>query len=87
VRDIDRREKNRSQFVAEAVPRELERRRREELRRSLRNPHPESVELAAQGFEQWVRGLPEENGEALVDSAAGRAVRWEPGQGWVQEGQ
>jgi metal-responsive CopG/Arc/MetJ family transcriptional regulator len=41
VRDIDRREKNRSRFIAEAVHRELDRRRREELRRSLENPHAE----------------------------------------------
>ena len=46
VRDIDRREKNRSKFVAEAVRHELDRRRRTELRRSLRNPHPETAELA-----------------------------------------
>ncbi len=44
VREIDRREKNRS-------------RRREELRRSLDNPHPESAELAEQGLEErWVSG-------------------------------
>ena len=49
VRDIDRREKNRSKFVAEAVRHELDRRRRAELRRSLQNPHSESAELAEQG--------------------------------------
>ena len=41
VRDIDRREKNRSKFVTETVRHELDRRRRDELRRSLQNPHPE----------------------------------------------
>ena len=46
VRDIDRRENNRSKFVAEAVRHELDRRRRAELRRSLQNPHPESAALA-----------------------------------------
>jgi len=84
VRDIDRREKNRSKFVAEAVRRELDRRRRAELRRSLQNPHRESVELAEQGLEEWTRGLPEEDAGALVDSSAGRAVRWVPGEGWVE---
>ena len=44
IRDIDRREKNRSKFVADAVRNELDRRRREELRRSLQNPHPETAE-------------------------------------------
>jgi Arc/MetJ-type ribon-helix-helix transcriptional regulator len=84
VRDIDRREKNRSKFVAEAVRRELDRRRRAELRRSLQNPHPESVELAEQGLEEWTRGLPGEDVEALVDSSAGKQIRWIPGAGWVE---
>ena len=84
VRDIDRREKNRSKFVAEAVRNELGRRRRDELRRSLQNPHPESAELAEQGLEEWTRGLPEEDTEALIDSNAGRPVRWVSGEGWVE---
>ncbi len=49
VRDIDRREKNRSKFIAEAVRSELDRRRRAELHRSLENPHSESLELTEQG--------------------------------------
>jgi hypothetical protein len=84
VRDIDRREKNRSKFVAQAVRNELDRRRREELRRSLHNPHPESAELAEQGLEEWARGLPEEDAEALVDGSAGTPVQWVPGEGWVE---
>jgi hypothetical protein len=84
VRDIDRREKNRSRFVAEAVRHELDRRRRAELRRSLENPHSESAELAEQGLEEWTRGLPEEDTETLVDWSAGKAVRWVPGEGWVE---
>lgn len=84
VRDIDRRDKNRSKFVAEAVRNELDRRRREELRRSLHNPHPESAELAGQGLEEWTRGLPEEDTEALVNSNAGTPVRWVSGEGWVE---
>jgi Arc/MetJ-type ribon-helix-helix transcriptional regulator len=85
VRDIDRQEKNRSKFIAEAVRHELERRRRAELRRSLENPHSESAELAEQGLEEWARGLPEEDTEALVNSSAGKAVRWVPGEGWVEQ--
>ena len=84
VKDIDRREKNRSKFVVEAVRNELDRRRREELRRSLHNPHPESAVLAELGLEEWTRGLPEEDGEALVDSKAGKPVQWVPGEGWVE---
>jgi hypothetical protein len=85
VNDIDRREKNRSKFVAEAVRRELDRRRREDLRRSLQNPHSESSDLAEQGLEEWSRTLPEEDVESLLDSGAGKAVRWVPGQGWVED--
>jgi Arc/MetJ-type ribon-helix-helix transcriptional regulator len=84
VRDIDRREKNRSKFVAEAVRHELDRRRRAELRRSLHNPHPESTELAEQGLEEWTGGLPEEDTEALMYPSAGRPVRWVSGEGWVE---
>jgi metal-responsive CopG/Arc/MetJ family transcriptional regulator len=84
VRDIDRREKNRSKFVADAIRRELNRRRREELRLSLQNPHPESAQLAEQGIEEWMRDLPEEDTDSLVDRGAGSAVRWVPGAGWVE---
>ena len=84
VRDIDRLDKNRSKFIAEAVRNELDRRRREELRRSLHNPHPESAEPAGQGLEEWTRGLPEEDTEALVNSNAGTPVRWVSGEGWVE---
>jgi Arc/MetJ-type ribon-helix-helix transcriptional regulator len=84
VRDIDRREKNRSKFIADAVRNELERRRRAELHRSLGNPHPDSAELAEQGLDEWTRGLPDEDTETLVNSGAGKAVRWVPGEGWLE---
>jgi Arc/MetJ-type ribon-helix-helix transcriptional regulator len=85
VRDIDRREKNRSRFIAEAVRRELDRRRREELRRSLENPHPESHEFAELGFGEWSGGLPDEDAAALVDGSMGKTVEWVPGSGWVED--
>ena len=84
LREIARREKNRSKFVVESVRHELERRRRAELHRSLQNPHSESAELGEQGLEEWALSLPEEDSEALVDSSAGKAVRWVPGEGWVE---
>ena len=84
VRDIDRKEKNRSKFVGEAVRNELDRRRREELRRSLDNPHPESAELAEEGLAEWQRGLPDEDTEGLVDCRVGKPVRWVSGEGWVE---
>jgi len=83
ILEVDRREKNRSKFVADAVRNELDRRRRGELRRSLHNPHAESAQLADQGLEEWARGLPEEDTESLVDNSAGKPIRWVAGKGWV----
>jgi Arc/MetJ-type ribon-helix-helix transcriptional regulator len=84
VEDIDRREPNRSRFILEAVRRELKRRQRQELNRSLQNPHPETSELADAGFEEWATRLPEEKASDLVDLRAGRSVRWVPGRGWLE---
>ena len=84
VQDIDRLEKNRSKFVLEAVRHELDRRRRDELRRSLQNPHPGSAEFAEQGFAEWTRSLPEDDIGELVDPSAGKPVCWVPGEGWVE---
>jgi len=84
VEGIDRFERNRSRFIAEAVEHELVRRRREELLRSLRSPHPEASELADMGLSGWVASLPADD-EGLVDEDAGRAVRWVEGQGWVED--
>jgi hypothetical protein len=84
VRDIDRREKNRSKFVADAVRHELDRRRREELRRSLQHPHPESAAFADEGLEEWTHSLPDEDTEALLGNGAGKPIRWVSGEGWVE---
>jgi len=84
VRDIDRLEKNRSKFVLEAVRHELQRRRREELQRSLRSPHSESEQLAEEGFDEWASSLPAEDATELVDANGGKPVRWVPGEGWVE---
>ena len=84
VRDIDKQERNRSRFVLQAVRHELERRRLEELRRSLRTPHQDSKDIAEAGFGEWAGGLPEGD-EDLVDIQAGESVRWVPGKGWITE--
>lgn len=81
---IDRFERNRSRFIAQAVVREIARRRREALRRSLERPHPESVELAEAGLASWGTALPAGDVE-LVDTNAGTPVRWVEGRGWVEE--
>ena len=83
VQGIDRYERNRSRFIAEAVEHELVRRRREELLRSLKNPHPEAAEMAEIGLADWAAGLPSDD-EGLVDVDAGTPVRWVEGQGWVE---
>jgi len=84
VEEIDRMERNRSRFVAEGVRREIRRRRREALRRSLRSPHPESSEIAEEGLTAWADALPEDNVAELIDLEVGAAVRWVPGEGWVE---
>jgi hypothetical protein len=86
VRDMDRLAKSRSKFILEAVRHEVQRRRREELQRSLQSPHPESEQLAEAGFDEWVRSLPAEHASDLVDLKAGTPVRWIPGEGWVEAG-
>jgi hypothetical protein len=83
VDGIDRLERNRSRFIAEAVERELARRRRETLLSSVQNPHPETGNLAESGLGEWTADLPDDEG--LVDVAGGTAVRWVEGQGWVKE--
>jgi hypothetical protein len=83
VGDIDRRERNRSRFILDAVRRELKRREREELNRSLKSPHPETSELADAGFNDWAVRLPDEKASDLLDLRAGRSVRWVPGRGWT----
>jgi len=83
VEEIDRVEANRSHFVAVAVEHEIERRRREALLASIRNPHPDSVALAAEGLAEW--GSQAADGDSdLVDAAGGRAVKWVEGRGWVE---
>lgn len=66
------------------MTRELRRRDRESLERSLGNPHPETLELADAGLADWCASLPAED-EELVDRSAGTPVRWIEGQGWTEE--
>lgn len=85
VAEIDRRERNRSRFVLDAVRREVLRRRREELRRSLATPHVETSELADAGLEEWESGTnPAEDAE-LLDPGARRPIRWVEGRGWTDK--
>jgi len=83
VEEIDRWEKNRSRFVLEASLKELEHRRREELERSLANPHTESEWVAEQGLEEWGAGVVSDD-EDLLDSHSGQRIRWTPDEGWIE---
>jgi hypothetical protein len=83
VEGIDRFERNRSRFIAEAVTHELARRRREELLRSVDNPHQETEDSAEHGLGDWAADLPNDDG--LVDLRGGTAVRWVVGRGWIRE--
>ena len=83
VRDIDRLNVDRGEFVEDAVRNELTRRRRAELLKSLNNPYPGSVAVAEEGLAEWASGLPEEDTESLLDPKAGIPVKWVPGEGWV----
>jgi Arc/MetJ-type ribon-helix-helix transcriptional regulator len=79
----NRYERNRSRFIAEAVRHELKRRQRQELQRSLEDPHPDSIATASLGLQSWAESLPTGDAE-LLDPAAGVLVRWSPGQGWQE---
>ena len=83
VDGIDRCERNRSRFIAEAVAHELARRRRQGLLRSIANPHPEAVEVAEAGLAEWGAALPSGD-DGLVDASSGRPVRWIEGKGWTK---
>lgn len=78
---IDRFEQNRSRFITQAVEHELEHRRREELLRSVRSPHPGGDDLTDLGTGDWLPNLVEDAAE-LVDLAGGTPVRWVRGDGW-----
>ena len=82
VEEIDRQARNRSEFILDAVRREIERRRHEELRQSLRNPHPGSESIAEMGVKDWDPSLPGEAVEDLVDREGGSEIRWVSGKGW-----
>ncbi|MCL4838310.1 MAG: hypothetical protein KJ058_10145 [Thermoanaerobaculia bacterium] len=84
VAEIDRSAPNRSRFVAEAVTRELARRRRAALCASLASPHPESLVVAEAGVAEWGRSLPTEDAEGLLDPSEGRRVAWVDGRGWTE---
>lgn len=81
---IDRFDRHRGRFIIEAIERELVRRRRAGLLRSLASPHPKARALAETGGAAWGASLPREDA-GLVDETGGTPVRWGEGEGWVEE--
>jgi hypothetical protein len=57
--------------------------RLEDLRISLRNPHPKSVDLAELGFADWSERTTADSD--LVEPSSGRKVSWREAEGWVYE--
>lgn len=70
VEAIDRVERDRNRFFAEAVAHELRRRDREGL--------------ADAGLADCCAGVSADD-VGLVDPSGGKAVRWIEGQGWIEE--
>jgi post-segregation antitoxin (ccd killing protein) len=83
VLELARAAKNRSRFVAEAIRRELDRRRREALRAALENPHPETAELAEVGWAEWAATADPADAD-LVDPEGGTPIQWSPEKGWIK---
>ncbi len=81
---LDRFEQSRSRFIGEAVRREVARRTREGLLRSLATPHAEALTLAEVGLRDFSASLAPGD-EELVDVTGGTPVRWVEGRGWVEE--
>jgi len=82
VAGIDRIERNRSRFIAEAVRHELQRRQRLELQRSLQTPHPDSLATAALGLTDWAEAMSDADND-LLDPEAGIPLAWRADTGWV----
>jgi hypothetical protein len=81
--EVDRLERNRSRFIAEAVQNEVARRRRAALMQSVQSPHSEATQLIDAGLSDWTSEL--SDNEGLLDPSGGTAVRWVEGEGWITE--
>jgi len=83
LEDVDQLDGNRSRFIAEAVQREVIRRRRATLMQSVESPHPETTRVVDGDLTDWMADWSHDEG--LLDPSAGTAVRWIEEQGWTQE--
>ena len=83
LEEVDQLERNRSRFIAEAVQREVTRRRHAALMQSVQNPHPDTTQVVDAGLSDWTSELPDDEG--LLDPAGETLVCWVEGQGWIKE--
>jgi hypothetical protein len=79
VAGIDRPKGTAARFIAEAVEHELARRRREALFDSVKNPHPETMDMADSGLGDWTAGLPDDEGSSILREGL-------PFAGWKDKG-
>ena len=84
VREIDRREKNRSKFIAEAVRNELDRRRRDELTGRWTTPTPRVLNSPSRDLRSGRAAYPRKMPRHSSTVNAGRPIRWVSGEGWVE---
>lgn len=81
LKGIDKRSKNRSEFMQRAVRHEFERELTEKLNQSLNSPHPKSISLEEEGVVEWLESLPDE-ATGLGDPPVGAGIRWAQDTGW-----
>jgi hypothetical protein len=53
------------------------------LQRSLDNPHSDSDVVAEAGFSEWADQAAAGDQE-LLDSTAGKEIRWDADRGWIE---
>lgn len=81
LKGIDKRSKNRSEFMQRAVRHEFERELTEKLNQSLNSPHPKSISLEEEGVVEWLESLPDEAAD-LGDPSKGKTIHWSQDMGW-----
>ena len=82
ITEIDRTTHDRDSFVEDAVRHEIDRRREDQLRRSLDDPHPETSKAVGSSPSNWPTGVPHDEWDELLRSELGEEIRWEEAKGW-----
>lgn len=82
VTAIDRTTHDRDSFVTDAVRHEIDRRREDQLQRSLDRPHPETSMANKSVPRDWPTGVPHDEWDELLTSELGQDICWEEEKGW-----